>query len=143
MVKGSVRGPIKCDRVVFGIAAKKDHLLFAPVGNPKAKYVRVKFYHRIDLCGVKHSVTNGVGLHAFRLPPALMLNDAGAQLNTPALWVNKSKTVSSARLVESVRLGHKPNLPRLQLLRNSIHIFLIAHTKRDMMQARAVRGVEA
>jgi hypothetical protein len=106
MVKRNVRGAIKRNRMVFGITSQKDHLIFAPVGNPKAENICVKFYHAIHLSGVKDNVTNGMGLHGLGLPPILMLNNTRTQLDTAALWIKKSKTISATRLTESLWLRH-------------------------------------
>src|SRR5919204_1100796 len=106
MVERSVRGAIKRDRVVFGITSQKDHLIFAPVGDPKAEYICVKFYHVIHLSGVKDNMTNGMRLHGLGLPPTLMLNDARTQLDTAALWIEKSKAISAARLIDRLWLRH-------------------------------------
>ena len=106
MVKGRVWGATKCNRMVFGITAQKDHLLFAPVGDPKAKYFRVEFYHCVNLRRVKDNMTNGMRLHGLGLPPALMLNDANAQLNAAALRVNKLKPIASSRFLKGLRLSY-------------------------------------
>jgi hypothetical protein len=106
MVKRSVRGATERDRMVFIITTQEDHLLFAPIGDPKAKYFCVKFYHRINLSCVKDDMTNGMKLHALGLSPASMLNDAGAQLDAAALRINESKSISSPRLVQGLRLRY-------------------------------------
>ena len=106
MVKRSVRGATERDRMMFSITAQKDHLPFAPIGDSKAKYFCVKFYHRFNLRGVKDDMTNGMRLHALGLPLASMLNDAGAQLNAAALRINESKAISSPRLVQGLRLRY-------------------------------------
>src|SRR6266436_2039513 len=79
MVEENVRSVTERNRMVFGITSQKDHLMFAPIGDPKPKYLGVEFYHRINLSGVKDNMTNGMGLYALGLPPTLMLNDAHAQ----------------------------------------------------------------
>jgi hypothetical protein len=92
--------------MVFGITSQKDHLIFAPVGDPKAEYICVKPYHVIHSSGVKDNMTNGMRLHGLGLPPTLMLNDARTQLDASALWIKKSKAVSAARLTEWLWLRH-------------------------------------